>query len=65
MFPVSIRIVFILGLMVYNRIREPLKESGEKQLCLAAMIIGGISALVIILSTDSKVKPADSKHRSM
>ena len=45
-FPVSI---FFFGLYGYNRIQEPIKESGGKQICLAAMIIGGISALVIIL----------------
>ena len=39
----------IFGLYFFNKIREPVKESFEKQLCLAAMIIGGVATLLILL----------------
>jgi hypothetical protein len=39
----------IWGLIAFNRIKEPVKESTLKLLSVVAMVFGGITALLIVL----------------
>lgn len=42
-------LIGIWGLYFYNKIKEPVKESTAKLLCVVAMVFGGLAALLIVL----------------
>lgn len=48
-FAVPAVVIGIWGLISYNKIKEPVKESTLKLLSVVAMVIGGLAVLLIVM----------------